>query len=380
MLARLCSMSMEVTSILQLRAGTRPFLPLSNRAPFHGTRHRARHPSSRFRTYRSAEYMSPLQQRMQQQCGSHTTMQVTNTARCGCNSSTIRFLGTASTPRQYRHSRVTSSSLTNAHRHQRQAVVAYATKSSDRPKSRYECTSCGARHLQWYGKCPTCSKYNTLQEIIVEPEPTGGGLGVAAARKVLADTSIRTTSMSVPQRTKRNRQKQQRIPFEVAVPAGQQISADEDPANYTFPDYEAMSSMDDDDGADDGEDDGYDESEDHHDIADVDGGAAQQRLQQASGNGNSTFTAMQRGWVQTSDVPERLSDIQRTAAELRIPLVGPTGAAAVWGPFQQQAIGDQINIVLKETVVKGDCVFYRMLHFTRCHHLWSICILAHSGN
>jgi len=39
------------------------------------------------------------------------------------------------------------------------------------PKSKtvYNCTACGAQHLQWYGRCPSCASFGTLEAEVVAP-------------------------------------------------------------------------------------------------------------------------------------------------------------------------------------------------------------------
>lgn len=39
-------------------------------------------------------------------------------------------------------------------------------------KSYYECTECGCRAPKWMGKCPTCGRFSTMEEVIPEPEPS----------------------------------------------------------------------------------------------------------------------------------------------------------------------------------------------------------------
>lgn len=35
-------------------------------------------------------------------------------------------------------------------------------------KTLYRCSSCGFENIKWLGKCPTCSSWNTLEEVVVE--------------------------------------------------------------------------------------------------------------------------------------------------------------------------------------------------------------------
>lgn len=38
-------------------------------------------------------------------------------------------------------------------------------------KSIYVCSECGAQSSKWFGRCPACQAWNTLEETVVEPEP-----------------------------------------------------------------------------------------------------------------------------------------------------------------------------------------------------------------
>ena len=38
-------------------------------------------------------------------------------------------------------------------------------------KTVYICSECGAESLGWYGKCPNCGEWGTLNEEIVAPTP-----------------------------------------------------------------------------------------------------------------------------------------------------------------------------------------------------------------
>lgn len=39
-------------------------------------------------------------------------------------------------------------------------------------KTLYRCSNCGFESIKWLGKCPTCSSWNTLEEITVELKNT----------------------------------------------------------------------------------------------------------------------------------------------------------------------------------------------------------------
>ena len=54
-------------------------------------------------------------------------------------------------------------------------------------KSVFVCTECGYQSASWLGKCPGCGSWNTLEEMISEPEPEkkswfSSALGDSAAR------------------------------------------------------------------------------------------------------------------------------------------------------------------------------------------------------
>ena len=43
-------------------------------------------------------------------------------------------------------------------------------------KSMYVCSECGYESVKWYGKCPGCGEWNTLNEEIKEVSKTGSQL------------------------------------------------------------------------------------------------------------------------------------------------------------------------------------------------------------
>jgi DNA repair protein RadA/Sms len=43
-----------------------------------------------------------------------------------------------------------------------------------KPRTVYVCSECGAESPQWFGKCPSCSVYGSLEEQVTQPESTGG--------------------------------------------------------------------------------------------------------------------------------------------------------------------------------------------------------------
>ena len=39
-------------------------------------------------------------------------------------------------------------------------------------KTYFVCTNCGAQTTKWYGRCPECGEWNTLQEETVQSKPS----------------------------------------------------------------------------------------------------------------------------------------------------------------------------------------------------------------
>ena len=46
-----------------------------------------------------------------------------------------------------------------------------------RPKLTYTCTVCGAETAKWFGQCPDCGSWNTLEEGAPKAQETAGGFG-----------------------------------------------------------------------------------------------------------------------------------------------------------------------------------------------------------
>ena len=51
---------------------------------------------------------------------------------------------------------------------------------AEKVKTLYVCSECGMESARWYGRCPTCGEWNTLQEEIRQPlshtaVPASGG-------------------------------------------------------------------------------------------------------------------------------------------------------------------------------------------------------------
>lgn len=51
-------------------------------------------------------------------------------------------------------------------------------------KSIYACTECGAESTKWYGRCPTCGAWNSMEEQIQTPNASGGGFSAAKVQSI----------------------------------------------------------------------------------------------------------------------------------------------------------------------------------------------------
>ena len=59
-----------------------------------------------------------------------------------------------------------------------------------KPKNVFVCSACGYESPRWYGKCPSCESWNTLEEtapqavsaIAPKPQKQRGGTGAQAQR------------------------------------------------------------------------------------------------------------------------------------------------------------------------------------------------------
>ena len=58
-----------------------------------------------------------------------------------------------------------------------------------KPRSLYVCNACGGDSPQWYGKCPSCGVYGSLQEQIVNSTPSGNVNRSAAIRSAPKNTA-----------------------------------------------------------------------------------------------------------------------------------------------------------------------------------------------
>ena len=47
-------------------------------------------------------------------------------------------------------------------------------------KTAYVCQNCGYESAKWYGKCPECGQWNTMEEQLKSPAPMGGKAAQAA--------------------------------------------------------------------------------------------------------------------------------------------------------------------------------------------------------
>ncbi len=55
-------------------------------------------------------------------------------------------------------------------------------------KSIYICSECGYESAKWYGKCPSCSSWNTLNEELIQPETTAVRSAVSSFSTISAAT------------------------------------------------------------------------------------------------------------------------------------------------------------------------------------------------
>jgi hypothetical protein len=52
-------------------------------------------------------------------------------------------------------------------------------------KVAYQCRECGARHIQWFGRCRECSKPATLEKVAAHKAPAPGAGGARSAARIL---------------------------------------------------------------------------------------------------------------------------------------------------------------------------------------------------
>src|SRR5690606_15875494 len=62
---------------------------------------------------------------------------------------------------------------------------------------RWVCRACGATSNGWFGKCPTCDAWNSIEEEVVAPAPGERPTGPA---KVIASTEAQTVVDRQPRR------------------------------------------------------------------------------------------------------------------------------------------------------------------------------------
>ena len=41
-----------------------------------------------------------------------------------------------------------------------------------KPKKSFVCSACGYESVRWYGKCPSCDAWNTMEETVLQPAET----------------------------------------------------------------------------------------------------------------------------------------------------------------------------------------------------------------
>lgn len=52
-----------------------------------------------------------------------------------------------------------------------------------KPRTAYFCTACGADSSQWFGKCPSCGTYNSLEEVTISTSVTNGRASLQASHR-----------------------------------------------------------------------------------------------------------------------------------------------------------------------------------------------------
>ena len=57
---------------------------------------------------------------------------------------------------------------------------------ASKTKSIYACTECGAESTKWYGRCPTCGAWNSMEEQVQTVHTPGGGSHSAAKVQSIA--------------------------------------------------------------------------------------------------------------------------------------------------------------------------------------------------
>lgn len=62
-------------------------------------------------------------------------------------------------------------------------------------KSTYVCSECGYKNAKWYGKCPSCGQFNTLEEVFV---PTERVKGITPTQNMLRAKSARLDALDMP--------------------------------------------------------------------------------------------------------------------------------------------------------------------------------------
>ena len=63
-------------------------------------------------------------------------------------------------------------------------------------KTAYVCQNCGYESAKWYGKCPECGQWNTMEEQLKSPAPMGG----KAAQAAPVVTNLEVSTMPSPRR------------------------------------------------------------------------------------------------------------------------------------------------------------------------------------
>jgi DNA repair protein RadA/Sms len=59
-----------------------------------------------------------------------------------------------------------------------------------KPRTRYLCSACQAEHSSWFGQCPTCKGWNSLEQIQISRPRTGHAAGSASRAKPLPISQV----------------------------------------------------------------------------------------------------------------------------------------------------------------------------------------------
>ncbi|WIA15824.1 hypothetical protein OEZ85_012579 [Tetradesmus obliquus] len=167
----------------------------------------------------------------------------------------------------------------------------------------YRCSECGSEFSQWTGQCRVCQQWNCMQEFTLLPEPPASAAsGASAAAKVLRGGTAAAARAAGSSSSRRSVTSKDMSAMQASASYDDDMAG---PVDYSGPDFDS-----------------FDE-----------GGVMYDRQQQyggSSGSAGGRAGGYSSGWITTDDsapaMPQRLSDISVSAAQLRLPLLGATGA------------------------------------------------------